>query len=378
MSLAQETEILDSSPRSLDRASDLLYQSKVVALPTETVYGLAGNAFDPEAVRKIFKAKDRPSFDPLIVHLATRYLTDPEGIIPALIRDGIMSESVANSMDRPVIETLMRRFWPGPLTLIVPRGPKIPNELTSHLDSVGIRMPTHPVFQAILDRLEFPLAAPSANRFGRISPTTAKHVHDELNGRIPAIVDGGSCQIGVESTILKIEDGHLTLLRPGGISASDLQKAGASKVSIARAAGQTAQAIQAPGMLDEHYAPTKPLFLIPEPFDECADPGSFLPDSDFPSQIALLSFAPIRGGSSHPLLRSLQIRKHRILSGSGDPSEAARTLYSTLRELDQDPYVDLILADLPSDHQSGLFAAIADRLNRASRNKPLLLRSPIP
>ncbi len=358
-----KTEILDSSLRSIARACALLDSSEVVALPTETVYGLAGNAFKEESVRKIFSAKSRPYYDPLIVHISLRYLADPEGLISALIRDGILHPALATSSDRESIEKLAKKFWPGPLTLVLPKGPAIPELVSGGHPTVAIRMPVHSVFQSVLQHLDFPLAAPSANRFGRISPTTAEHVRSELEGRIAGIMDGGSCPVGVESTILKIEDNSAILLRPGGIPASEIRACLGFSLRTGVTPGSR---IEAPGMLDEHYAPGKPMILIPEPIDTFTDLSFILKDIGSSERIGLLAHAPPRTSFDVSRFNSI-----RILSGTGDGAESARNLFAFLRELDQDPFVDLILADLPVEHKSGIFAAIADRLHRASRNKPL-------
>jgi L-threonylcarbamoyladenylate synthase len=358
-----KTEFLDASPRSIARACALLDSLEVVALPTETVYGLAGNALKEDSVRKIFSAKSRPYYDPLIVHIGLRYLSDPEGPIPALIRDGILHPSLASSKDRESIEKLSQKFWPGPLTLVLPRGPAISELVSGGHPTVAIRMPVHSMFQSVLQHLDFPLAAPSANRFGRISPTTAEHVRSELEGRIAAIVDGGPCSVGVESSILKIEDGRASLLRPGGIPVSDIKACIGFSIRTGVTPGSKPEA---PGMLDEHYAPRKPLILIPEPVNTYPDLGKVLREVGSSDRIGLLSHAPVPG--SFDLKRFCA---HRTLSDTGDSMDAARNLFALLRELDQDPFVDLILADLPLDNSGGIYAAIADRLHRASRNKPL-------
>ncbi|MCB0778636.1 MAG: threonylcarbamoyl-AMP synthase, partial [Flavobacteriales bacterium] len=184
----------------LAAAAGLLREGGVVAVPTETVYGLAANAFDPAAVLQVFAIKERPSFDPLIVHIGERREVD----------------RVVRELP-PGAQALMDAFWPGPLTLVLPRDPQVPDVVTSGLDTVGVRMPAHPMLRELLGRLDFPLAAPSANPFGYVSPTTAQHVADQLGERVPYILDGGPCVVGVESTILGYEDGRWMLYRPGGI-----------------------------------------------------------------------------------------------------------------------------------------------------------------
>jgi L-threonylcarbamoyladenylate synthase len=346
------TEILPNHPKSFAKAAKLLIENEVVALPTETVYGLAGNAFQDLAVQKIFKAKDRPAYDPLIVHLSERYLHDPKKIIPALVQDGILAPEILSAPELTRIHEVMKQFWPGPLTLILPRGNKIPDSVTAAQPTVGILIPAHPVFQAILSQLPFPLAAPSANRFGRISPTEALHVMSELKDRIPAIVEGGPCDVGVESTIVKIDfPFQVTLLRPGKISADALERAFQKKITITPLTSLPKQKIT-PGSLDEHYAPKKPLYLMPHSFFEIEKTREFL--------------------NTEPLPQYYTFLKMHDISRADDLEEIAKNLFKSLRLLDEDPEVEAILADLPKDIASGLGAAIADRLKRASRNKPNL------
>jgi L-threonylcarbamoyladenylate synthase len=354
-----KTDLLPNEPLSLHRAAKLLALDEVVGLPTETVYGLAGNAFSPEAVAKIFIAKERPSFDPLIVHISERYLSDPKSVIPALVQDGILAPEILESTDLPKIHAAMKKFWPGPLTLILPRGPKIPDSVTASQLTVGLRCPAHPVFQTILSKISFPLAAPSANRFGRISPTEAAHVMSELNGRIPAVVDGGSCEVGVESTIVKIDfPFQITLLRPGKISADELSITFMAPVKLGVTLGVT------PGSLDEHYAPRKPLYLAPHSFSD-ARTREFLTAHSLTENLGVLSMSGVPA-----LFQESSSHKVRVLSPANNLDEIAKALFRNLRELDEDPSVKAIVADLPIPHESGLGAAIADRLRRASRNKP--------
>ena len=205
---------------NLGPACDALQRGEVVAIPTETVYGLAAVAWDSAAVTKIFAAKERPLFDPLIVHVPQTWRT-----IRELGSHRVVDESKVTAGMGRIAEALMEAFWPGPLTLILPRHESIPDLVTSGLDRVGVRMPAHPVAADLLTMLNAPLAAPSANRFGRISPTTSSHVMSELGDRIPYIVEGGACEVGVESTVALVEDQRIVLLRPGKISAGDLTRA---------------------------------------------------------------------------------------------------------------------------------------------------------
>jgi L-threonylcarbamoyladenylate synthase len=352
------------------KAAALLIQDEVVALPTETVYGLAGNATNPDAVRKIFTAKERPSFDPLIVHVGDSILQDPSPL-QSLVDQHIISNDVLSWKNRATIESVMRQFWPGPLTLILPKGAKIPLEVTSNQLTVGIRCPKHPLFQKVLAAIDFPLAAPSANRFGRISPTSADHVMKELDGRIAAVLDGGCCEVGVESTIIQVTESGIDLLRPGKISRTELESAFGTGVTAAPSLMQKiSESAVTPGMLDEHYAPRKPLYLIPNSFQ---DPRAAELLATFPDATASDS-AILAMSGFHPEFTAKFIgagpRIVRILSPSGSSAEMAQKLFATLRELDEDPAVKMIFADVPGSIQEGLGASIYDRLKRASRNKP--------
>jgi L-threonylcarbamoyladenylate synthase len=360
-----KTELLPNESTSFLRAAKLLSLDEVVALPTETVYGLAGNAFKDEAVQKIFAAKERPSFDPLIVHISERYLKDPHALIPALVQDGILAPEILQAPELSKIHSVMKRYWPGPLTFILPRGSKIPDSVTASQLTVGIRCPAHPVFQAVLSKISFPLAAPSANRFGRISPTEAAHVMSELSGRIPAVVDGGSCEVGVESTIIRIDfPFRVTLLRPGKIGIEELSAAFQTPIQLGTTLGEKIpQNAVSPGSLDEHYAPRKPLYLLPHSFSD-EKSAAFLAEHGLSQKLGVLSMSCV------PSLFG-EDSQVRVLSPSNDLSEIAHGLFKALRELDEDPSIDTIVADLPTPHASGLGAAIADRLRRASRNKPV-------
>ena len=229
---------------STDRvaAVELLRKGELVALPTETVYGLAANALNPIAVAKIFEAKERPRFDPLIVHLPNRDWLGRIVDVPA--------------GDRQLIGKLADKFWPGPFTMVLPKREIVPDIVTAGLDTVAVRLSAHPVFAEIVGELDEPLAAPSANRFGRVSPTTAQHVLDELDGRIPLIVDAGPTEHGIESTIVAIRDGRIAILRRGPITHEQLSEF--AEVSQRYAT----QRISSPGQLPSHYAPTTPLRLI--------------------------------------------------------------------------------------------------------------------
>jgi len=229
---------------STDRvaAVELLRKGEVVALPTETVYGLAGSALNPLAVTKIFEAKERPRFDPLIIHLPNRKWIDRIADVPA--------------SDRQLICRLTDKFWPGPFSMVLPKREIVPDIVTAGLNTVAVRFSAHPVLAKIVDELDEPLAAPSANRFGRVSPTTAQHVSDELHGRIPLIVDAGPTEHGIESTIIAVRDARIAVLRRGPITNEQLSEF-ARIVSVTEAQG-----ISAPGQLPSHYTPTTRLRLI--------------------------------------------------------------------------------------------------------------------
>ncbi|RNI28622.1 L-threonylcarbamoyladenylate synthase [Rufibacter latericius] len=310
----------------LQRAVSFLTQGDLVAIPTETVYGLAANAYDEAAVVKIFEAKNRPAFDPLIVH--THAVSQVSGIV----------REVPDAAYK-----LAERFWPGPLTLILPKAEHVPLLVTSGHDSVGVRIPNHSLTLDLLRQLPFPVAAPSANPFGYVSPTTAHHVQDQLGDRIPYVLDGGACEVGVESTILRLNGDEVEVLRLGGLALEDLQEVvQISKVQVKTSSSNPA----APGMLSSHYSPRKKVLL--------GNISENLQKTD-PSRTGVISLQQIY--SEVPREQQIQ------LSASGDLSEAARGLFSALRTLDAQP-IDLILAE-PMPEQ-GLGRAINDRLQRAS------------
>ena len=314
---------------STDRnaAVELLRKGELVALPTETVYGLAANALDSMAVAKIFEAKERPRFDPLIVHLPNRERLERIVNVPA--------------KHQQLIGRLVDKFWPGALTIVLPKRKIVPDIVTAGSDSVAVRLSAHPVFAEIVGELDEPLAAPSANRFGRVSPTTAQHVLDELDGRIPLIIDGGPTEHGIESTIIAVQRGKIAILRRGPITHEELSEF-AEVISVVGT-----RRLSAPGQLPSHYAPTTPLRLI----DNAKD---FFPQKN--QRVGLLAWS---GG-----YRSSQaFAAVRDLSDGEDLREAAANLFRQLRELDALD-LDLIVAErVPS---RGLGAAIMDRLERAS------------
>lgn len=305
----------------MNDATRLLRAGDIVAIPTETVYGLAANAFDEAAVLKVFEAKQRPSFDPLIVHVGAQQ--DVDGLARHL---------------PPGAQALMDAFWPGPLTLVLPKRPEVPDLVTSGLDTVGVRMPAHPLVRELLGALPFPLAAPSANPFGYVSPTTAQHVADQLGGRVPYILDGGPCTVGIESTIVGWESDRWMLYRAGGLPVEELEAV------IGRVHPAVRQVLPAaPGMLESHYAPRTPVFV--------GDIHTMRMDHTG-KRLGVIAFT-----------RSHAATHCRVLSPSGDLSEAARRLFAALRELDASD-CEVILAERFPEH--GLGRAINDRLRRAA------------
>jgi L-threonylcarbamoyladenylate synthase len=307
------------------QAAAVVRRGGIVAMPTETVYGLAANAFDANAVARVFEAKRRPRFDPLIVHVcAPREL-----------------ERVASEVP-PAAQRLVAKFWPGPLTLVLPKRPEIPDLVTSGLPTVAVRMPDHPLALALIQAAGVPLAAPSANPFGYISPTTAEHVRRQLGDRVDFILDGGPCRIGVESTILGWRDGVPTLLRAGGLAVEDLEhELGPIERSVSPDA---ALKPDAPGQLAQHYSPRTPMRLVARDTPP--------PDEGRYGWIGLQ--AP---------LEPRRYAAVEALSPAGDLREAAATLFVALHRLDA-LCLDGLHAGLVPD--TGLGLAINDRLRRAA------------
>ena len=314
---------------STDRAAavERLRKGEIVALPTETVYGLAADALDLIAVAKIFEAKERPQFDPLIVHLPGR--------------DWVEGVAAVRRHERKLIEKLTDHFWPGPLTIVMPKLEIVPDIVTAGLDTVAVRISSHPVFSEIALAFGKPLAAPSANRFGRLSPTTAQHVLDELDGRIPLVIDAGPTQHGLESTIIAVRENTIEILRCGPLTKEELSIFGA-KVDVVDSRDKTS----APGQSSSHYAPKTPLQLID-------NAESFALEKN--QRIGLLAWHPNESEKRFAAVRRLSERQ--------DIREAAANLFCYLRELDQSD-LDLIVAErVPL---RGLGAAIMDRLQRAA------------
>ena len=326
------TETIAGRKKAVAAAVELLRKGEVVALPTETVYGLAADALKPVAVAKVFEAKKRPRFDPLIVHLPSRDWLDKVGNV--------------SSQDRQLISKLADKFWPGPFTMVLPKREIVPEIVTAGLDTVAVRISAHPVFAEIVRELNYPLAAPSANRFGRVSPTTAQHVVDELGGRIPLIIDAGPTRHGIESTIVAVREDSIGVLRRGPITAERLSEF--AKIHIVA----PARKVSAPGQFPSHYAPKTPLRLID-------NAETISPEKN--QRVGLLAWGQRRTRDR----RALKFVAVRNLSERQDLREAAANLFRYLRELDQSE-LDLIIAErVPS---RGLGAAILDRLERASHD----------
>ena len=310
----------------ISEAVNLLKDSKLVAIPTETVYGLAGNAFDLEAVTEIFKAKNRPFFDPLILHTDT------------------LEKVLTFVTEIPeVLQKLADVFWPGPLTLWLDRTALVPDLITSGLDTVAVRIPSHPLTLSLLVKLDFPLAAPSANPFGYISPTSAAHVQAQLGEKIDYILDGGICEVGLESTIVGLENGVPVILRLGGLSVEKIEEV-IGKVEIK---AHSSSNPKAPGMLKSHYSPRKPFMISPTENDL---------KSYNKNRVGVLVFGEFD--------KDYLIDNQVSLSMGKDIDEAAHKLFSSLRTLDTFDIDVIILKEyLP---EIGLGLAMNDRLKRAA------------
>ncbi|ALA59364.1 L-threonylcarbamoyladenylate synthase [Nitrospira moscoviensis] len=310
---------------SIRLAAEVIRSGGLVAFPTETVYGLGCDALNPEAVARVFEAKQRPSFDPLIVHIERRASLDH--LVAAIGFDD---------------HRLMDAFWPGPLTLVLPKRERVPDLVTAGLSTVAIRMPVHPVARALIREAGVPIAAPSANPFGYVSPTTAEHVREMLDDRIDLILDGGPCPIGVESTIISMAGAQPELLRPGSLPLADIE---AVVGPVARRGGSD-QRPPAPGRLARHYATRTPLTILPAGRARLLGPGERAGLLAMSSPVDLGGYAVVE-----------------VLSPSGNLREVARGLFAALRKLDG-LGLDHLYAE-PCDEQ-GLGLAIMDRLRRCA------------
>lgn len=311
--------------KDIAKAADLLNTGKLVAIPTETVYGLAANALDALAVAKVFEVKNRPFFDPLILHT---YSLEK-------------AKEYVNDFPKP-LQDLAKHFWPGPLTLLLPKKNTVPDLVTSGLDRVAVRVPNHAITLQLLEQLDFPLAAPSANPFGYISPTEPEHVNKQLGSQIEYILDGGVCKVGLESTIVGLEDGKICIYRLGGLALEDIEDVvGKVEMKINNSGDPNA-----PGQLKSHYSPTKPLLI-----------GNIemLAEENKNKKIGILSF----GKNAEKIKNKICIN----LSVDENLKEAASNLFSSLRKLDESDIEMIICDHLP---KAGLGLAINDRLDRAA------------
>ena len=335
------TQVLSPPPAALALASQLLHDGQLVAFPTETVYGLGATALDAKAVLNIFAAKGRPADNPLIVHVYDRAQLTPLCEVS------------------PLAEKLMDAFWPGPLTLILPRKPAIPDEVAANLPTVAVRMPSHPVAAALLRACKLPIAAPSANRSGKPSPTTAHHVLVDMDGRIPLILDGGSCDVGVESTVLDVTSGAPCILRPGGITKDMLE----SVLGHVDVAGSVLRPLQkgekalSPGMRYKHYSPDGQVTLVEGV------------EADVVAAMAkLAAHADAQGHRACVMcftehMDALKDCHPHDIGSRANASEVAHRLFDTLRRLDEE-HMDVIFSEVVPPEGVGL--AVMNRLGRAA------------
>jgi L-threonylcarbamoyladenylate synthase len=316
--------IIDGSKENIRKAADEILAGELVAFPTETVYGLGADGLNPTAVAKIFEAKNRPSFNPLILHITSR---------------DQLKELVVIENDK--VYELINNFWPGPLTLVLPKKDIVPEIVTAGNSTVAVRMPQHPIAKALIEACEKPIAAPSANQFGFLSPTTAEHVEKQLGDKVNIILDGGKSDVGVESTIVEVTENKIILLRHGGISIEELREVCAE---VEEKVPDTAKP-NSPGQLLNHYAPNIPMKFIDEiNIEEIKDKklgGLFLKENN-----SQFSFEHVE-----------------ILSKTGDKREAAANLFSCLHDLET-KNLDLIIAE--KVESVGLGIAIMDRLTKAT------------
>jgi L-threonylcarbamoyladenylate synthase len=308
------------------QAATILKEGGLVAFATETVYGLGAVAFDTVAVARVFEVKQRPSFDPLIIHIA-----DPARL----------DELTMDVPDKA--RMLAEKFWPGPLTLVLPKKPEVPDLVSAGLSTVAVRIPGHPRALELLHAVNRPVAAPSANPFGHLSPTRAEDVADQLGDRIDYILDGGPCSVGVESTVLQVTDTDLRILRPGGATVEEIESVAGPVILVetSKRPGTTAPA--SPGMLPKHYAPRTPVRIVHD-----------VSSADCIKRVGVLTLAPIDG---------LRCEAIEVLSSTSNLTEAAANFFAALRRLDAQD-LDLILA-LPFPEE-GLGRALNDRLQRAA------------
>ncbi|MDO4866985.1 MAG: L-threonylcarbamoyladenylate synthase [Clostridia bacterium] len=341
-----QTQLLSVSPEALARAGELIRSGELVGFPTETVYGLGANALDADAVRRIFEAKGRPGDNPLIVHISAIDQLEP------LI-------AVEPS---PTARALMNAYWPGPMTLIFPKSDLVPTAVTAGLDTVAVRFPAHPAARALIDAARRPIAAPSANRSGRPSPTTAAHVFEDMDGRIPLILDGGPCDVGLESTVIDVTGGEPRILRPGGVTremiAAVCGSAGVDPAVMRPL--KEGERPRSPGMKYRHYAPSGELTIVEGRSEAVAEAIRGLYDAALsegrrPLILALSDHLPAYG-------------ERRALSLGADAAEMAHAVFACLREADA-LGADAIFSEAVSEDGVGL--AVMNRLGRAAAFKIL-------
>jgi L-threonylcarbamoyladenylate synthase len=329
---------LNSTPKDIARAGEILRTGGTVAFPTETVYGLGANALDANAVASIFAAKERPNWDPVIVHVSDRAMLDQVAIVPEQA------------------ERLIAAFWPGPLTLLLPRTSQVPDNVTAGRPLVGVRMPAHPIALALIEAAGVPIAAPSANRFGRTSPTTAAHVLEDLDHRIDAVLDGGPTTVGVESTVLDPNQSPMLLYRPGAITAAMLEPvAGPVELYTTQQATAKPESLPSPGVGIRHYAPRARVILVNT-------------ESELNTRLVQLIADKEKIGVMLPQNWTIHHRHVETFHWNSfdDNTALAHTLFAGLRELDSRG-VSVILCPVPPSEGLGL--AIRDRLEKAAKSK---------
>jgi L-threonylcarbamoyladenylate synthase len=331
------TRLLPANPESIVEAAEAIRNGGLVAFPTETVYGLGANALDVNAVARIFTAKGRPAADPLIVHLSS---------VDQITR-------IVRSVS-PAALTLAEAFWPGPLTLILPKRPEVPDLVTSDLDTVAVRVPDHPVALALIKAADLPIAAPSANRFGHISPTTAQHVWHDLRDRVDIILDGGAATIGVESTVLDLSTSPARILRPGGITREMLESI-IGPVTVLGQRKRPEKGLPSPGLLEKHYAPRAEMVLFTGEDAQKVLAAYLAEQQAAGRKVGLLA--------ADEDARELENAGAVVYRLGSDLDSIARHIYAGMRWLDGQG-VDIILCR--DFGESGLGLAIRDRLTRAA------------
>jgi len=324
---------------TLEEATRILRAGGLVAFPTETVYGLGANALDAAAVARIYAAKGRPSYNPLIVH----------------VRDASAVDSVAREWPDAAAQ-LARAFWPGPLTIVLRKREHVPDAVTAGLDTVGVRVPSHPIAHALLSTADVPIAAPSANRSTALSPTQAKHVARSLGDSVDLIIDGGPTQVGIESTVIDVTGTVPVLLRPGMISIDELERVLSRSVHVADAASehtQVGKGLPSPGMMDRHYAPRTRLVLAPSEPDKMTDALDELRSGG--KRVAVL----VRDGSDVPIAKGPD-----VIRMPRDAASYAAALFETLHRLDDQGFDAILVERVPGGYAWG---GVRDRLERAAR-----------